>query len=304
MSANLREKWQPLAEKALRGKPVDGLVQTTSEGIELQPIYFDAGGHRAETNARAGWDVRAWLPAADAQLAEEALADGAGSLWIETVDAAKLDDSALQAIVARGVVVDQAAVPSGIESHLRGADAATELAEIVAAHRSVGGNLVRVAVGPQLFATIAKIRALRCLLPGVAVHAVGSRRYLAETDVPTNMIRGTAMCVAAAIGGADVITVLPWDAAKSPGTRLSRRIAVTLHAVAAREANLGAVADPAAGSYLLERWTADLIAQANERLLLPTKRSYDETDGPKIGVTMFVDPMFVDPTLVAETEES
>jgi hypothetical protein len=65
---------------------------------------------------------------------------------------------------------------------------------------------------------------------------------------------------------------------------------VTLHAVAAREARIGAVADPAAGSYLVERWTQALVEAVRTRLSLPTKRSFGDTSGPKIGVTMFPNP--------------
>ena len=283
----MQQQWEALASKALRGKPLHEIQAQTAEGIALPPIFFDAGGHAAQTNARPGWDARAWLGGGGAEEAQQALADGADSLWIPP--GANVDD--LSSIAAKGVVIDRDdAVISGLPSHERGADDASELADIVAAHRQRGGDLVRVSVGCELFVGVAKLRALRCLLPGVAVHAVQGRRWLASRDVPTNMIRSTLACFVGAIGGADIITTLPFDATDGPGSRHARRVAVTLHAVAARESHLGQVADPAAGSFLLERLTASLIAATNERLSLPTKRDYSGRRGPTIGVTLYPNP--------------
>lgn len=289
---DLDSRWRALAEKALRGKPLASIAHTTPEGIELNPIYWDTGGANAKTGATPGWDVRAALQHGGEAEAREALADGADSIWVPA--GAIVGD--LGALVAEGVVVDRddldeadVAVASGLQAHADGADDATELAVVCEQAKQRGSSLVRVAVGCDLFAAIAKIRAIRLLLPNAGVHAVQSRRWLAERDVPTNMIRSTAAVFAASVGGADAITTLPWDGALGASSRLARRVAVTMHAVAAREAQIGAVADPAAGSYLVERWTRALVDEVMERISLPTKRSFDDDRGPQIGVTMFLD---------------
>ncbi|MBC86681.1 MAG: methylmalonyl-CoA mutase [Bdellovibrionaceae bacterium] len=38
---NLKDRWKKIAEKELRGKPLDSLNKATDEGIELQPLYTD-----------------------------------------------------------------------------------------------------------------------------------------------------------------------------------------------------------------------------------------------------------------------
>lgn len=124
----------------------------------------------------------------------------------------------------------------------------------------------RVTVTGEFFPAIAKMRALRqCWsrigeLSGAAdnqarIHAVTARSMLADLDVPTNLLRTTAAALAAVIGGADAITVLPLDALLAAPRALGRRLARNISHLLAGESLLRRDADPAGGSYALEELT-------------------------------------------------
>ncbi|GEM_PF-3060368 len=288
-------RWRPLAEKALRGKPLGSLDITTTDGIALDPVYFDDGNLAVEPPVRVGpWDVRALVDSGGIEEARLDLQRGADSLWIAAGHELSEDD--LTGLAADGVALDidaTAGAVSGLDAHNRGADAATELAILAEGFAALAPDampVVRVAIDCDVFGAIAKLRALRILVPDAYVHAVQSARWLAAKDVWTNMIRGTAACFSAAVGGADAITTLPWDRALGVPSSHARRVSLTLHAVAAREAHLAEVADPAAGSYLVERWTDALIAAATARIDDPGLRSYDDTTGPTLGVSIYPNP--------------
>lgn len=124
----------------------------------------------------------------------------------------------------------------------------------------------RVTVTGEFFPAIAKLRALRqCWsrigeLSGAVdnparIHAVTARSMLAQVDVHTNLLRTTAAALAAVIGCADAITVLPFDAALPTPRPLGRRLARNISHLLAGESLLRRDADPAAGSYALEELT-------------------------------------------------
>ena len=130
-------------------------------------------------------------------------------------------------------------------------------------------------VGRDLFMEIAKLRAARLLWAQMAascdvdeesrylpIHAVTSPRSLTIRDPWVNLIRGTEQCYAAIVGDADVITVLPYNSALGHPDELGRRSAINVHNILREECHLDQVADPAAGSYFVERLTYDLAAAA------------------------------------------
>lgn len=142
-------------------------------------------------------------------------------------------------------------------------------------------NLIefRYAATGEQFATIAKLRAARRTwarvleLCGVAstgsasatgsamrIHATTSRPMLSRYDPYVNMLRGTLAAFAAGVGGADAVTVLPFDAANGRPQAFGRRIARNLNHLLLDESHVGAVTDPAGGAYAVERLTADLAA--------------------------------------------
>ncbi|RYP86317.1 methylmalonyl-CoA mutase [Nocardioides guangzhouensis] len=129
----------------------------------------------------------------------------------------------------------------------------------------------RYAATDEQFPTIAKLRAARRLWARVAElsgaspeaagqrqHAVTSRPMMSAYDPWVNMLRTTVAAFAAGVGGADAVTVLPFDAALGAPDAFARRIARNTSSLLVSESHVGKVADPAGGSYAVERLTADL----------------------------------------------
>ncbi len=131
----------------------------------------------------------------------------------------------------------------------------------------------RVTVSQEFFVSVAKLRALRVGwdrirtvsgLPSapVRVHAVTNARMYAAEDVHTNLIRSTVAAAAAVVGGADALTVLPFDAATGRSSELRERLAHNISRLLAGESFLARNADPAAGAFALEELTRRLAAAA------------------------------------------
>jgi methylmalonyl-CoA mutase len=130
----------------------------------------------------------------------------------------------------------------------------------------------RLAATADQFLTIAKLRAARRLWSrvtevsgatahGMRQHAVTSPAMLTQRDPWVNMLRTTVACFAAGVGGADAVTVLPFDAAIGLPDSFSRRIARNTQAILLEESRLAGVIDPAGGSWYVENLT-DALANA------------------------------------------
>jgi methylmalonyl-CoA mutase len=132
--------------------------------------------------------------------------------------------------------------------------------------------------GPDQFLEIAKLRAARRLWSSVlhhcgvdagrrrsAVYVRTSRRMTSALDPWVNLLRATGAAFAAAVAGADGITVLAFDEpVLSPGQTpgpLGRRMARNTQLVLLEESSLHRVADPAGGSWYVEALT-DRLARA------------------------------------------
>lgn len=130
------------------------------------------------------------------------------------------------------------------------------------------------AADADLFLTIAKFRAFRRAWAsvlgacGVAepaparIEAVTAWRMMTRTDPWVNILRTTAAAFAGGVAGADAILVRPFDSASGAPDGFSRRIARNIQIILQEESGLGQVLDPAAGSYAIERLTADLADAA------------------------------------------
>jgi len=136
---------------------------------------------------------------------------------------------------------------------------------------------VALAVDADQFLGLAKLRAARLLIGRLAeacgagaaagrvpLTAETSIRMMARRDPWVNLLRTSIACSAAAMGGADAITVLPFTAALGQPDAFARRIARNIQIVLMEEASLARVADPAAGSWYVENLTRDLAAKAWE----------------------------------------
>jgi methylmalonyl-CoA mutase len=132
----------------------------------------------------------------------------------------------------------------------------------------------RWAVTVEQFPSIAKLRAARRIWDRVAQlsgggeqrrgqrqHAVTSAAMMTRRDPWVNMLRTTIACFAAAVGGAESVTVAPFDAAIGEPDDFARRIARNTQAVLHDESSLARVTDAAGGSWFVESLT-DALADA------------------------------------------
>jgi methylmalonyl-CoA mutase len=131
----------------------------------------------------------------------------------------------------------------------------------------------RLSADADQFLTIAKFRALRklwtriesacALAPEPAfVSAETAWRMMTRRDPQVNILRATIAVFAAAIGGADAITVAPFTTALGLPDRFARRIARNTQLVLLDESHLAKVTDPAAGSGAVEDLTDRLCGAA------------------------------------------
>ncbi len=133
----------------------------------------------------------------------------------------------------------------------------------------------RYSAGADQFTTIAALRAARRLWdrvgevsgasPGVRgqrQHAVTSSVMTTKRDPWVNMLRTTVACFAAGVGGADSVTVQPFDAALGLPDSFARRIARNTQSLLVEEGHLARVLDPAGGSWYVESLTDELARAA------------------------------------------
>jgi methylmalonyl-CoA mutase len=137
--------------------------------------------------------------------------------------------------------------------------------------------LVRLSAGPLYFPEIAKFRALRLLWKNlleaydmdsgipVFIHAESTLQNKSAGDPHNNMLRSTTEAMAAAIGGADSLTLFPYDASFSIPDNFSSRIAGNIQHILKEESHLNVTADPSAGSYYIENLTQEIAEKAWEQ---------------------------------------
>lgn len=131
-------------------------------------------------------------------------------------------------------------------------------------------------VGPAYFLEIAKFRAARMLWAKVVeaygfsnihatqmkIHAETSRWNQTIYDPYVNMLRDTTEAMSASLGGADTITVTPYDEAFEKPTDFAERIARNTQIILKEEAHFDRVVDPAGGAYYIEELTQSIAEHA------------------------------------------
>lgn len=135
------------------------------------------------------------------------------------------------------------------------------------------------AIGASFFFQIAKFRAFRMVWAqavesfggtresaSARIHARTSRWNKTLYDPHMNILRGTTEAMSAALGGADSITVAPFDECYKTPDEASRRLARNTQILLKQEALLNRVVDPGAGSYSLEVMTG-FIARETWKLM-------------------------------------
>jgi methylmalonyl-CoA mutase len=257
----------------LRLEP-DADLDTLLDGVflDLAPVVLDATddalavargflAYAEDVELHQGTNLG--IPAAQATAEAAVLAGGAGVLAF-VVDATAVHD--------RGASDVQELAHS---MHV----AATYLRTLTEAGVSVDDAAALVefrhAASDEQFPTIAKLRAARRLwarvleLSGAGAvgqrqHVVTSRPMMSAHDPWVNMLRTTVAAFAAGVGGADAVTVLPFDSPLGRPDAFARRIARNTSSLLISESHLARVADPAGGAYAVEKLTDDLAAAAWE----------------------------------------
>ncbi len=133
----------------------------------------------------------------------------------------------------------------------------------------------RYSAGADQFLTIAALRAARRLwdrvgevsgastsVRGQRQHAVTSSVMMTRRDPWVNMLRTTVACFAAGIGGAEAVTVGPFDSEIGLPDSFARRIARNTQTLLMEEGHLARVLDPAGGSWYVESLTDQLATAA------------------------------------------
>ncbi|MFD8141972.1 methylmalonyl-CoA mutase family protein [Streptomyces sp. NPDC059708] len=275
------------------GIPVAGLGRAL-DGVylDLAPVALDAGAESAEA-------ARALL----ALYAERGVAPEAAraSFGIDPLGHEARTGEALDTAPAVELAREAAASWPGVRAlsvdalpyHEAGGSAAEELGLSLATgvaylriltegegglgtEAALGQLEFRYAATADQFLTIAKLRAARRLWARVAEacgapeagaqrqHAVTSPVMMTRRDPWVNMLRTTVASMAAGVGGADSVTVLPFDTELGLPDAFARRIARNTSTILLEESHLARVIDPAGGSYYVEQLTDELAHAAWE----------------------------------------
>ncbi|MEO9325853.1 methylmalonyl-CoA mutase family protein [Nocardioides sp. C4-1] len=232
--------------------------------LDLAPVVLQpVGDPLATAQAFLAWaGDRELHPATQLGLPADAAPHDATGVLTHVVDATTVHDRGASDAQELGWAMARAA------SYLRTATAAG-----LSVADAAGRLEFRLAVTDEQFTSIAKLRAARRLwarmqeLSGgepveMRLHAVTSRPMMTRYDPWVNMLRTTVAAFAAGVGGADSVTVLPFDAALGRPDVLGRRIARNTSHLLISESHVARVTDPAGGSYAVERLTDDLAVAA------------------------------------------
>jgi methylmalonyl-CoA mutase len=130
-------------------------------------------------------------------------------------------------------------------------------------------------VGQQFFIEVSKFRAFRLLWSRVLKaygHETAATGCLIQartclydktlTDSNVNMLRSTTEALSAVLGSVDTLHIGPVDEVTGATTELSRRIARNIHTLLSEEFHFDQTADPAGGSWYIEKFTDELARKA------------------------------------------
>ncbi|MGW2841697.1 methylmalonyl-CoA mutase family protein [Streptomyces sp. NPDC001493] len=271
------------------GVPVSGLDRAL-DGVllDLAPLALDAGDDSAAAAAEL---VRLY---ADRGVAPEAVRGGLGidplggsartgdtpdlTTAVEWAARCAGEYPGLRAVSVDALPYHEAGGGVAQELGLSLATGVAYLRALTAAGLSVGAACsqleFRYAATADQFLTIAKLRAARrlwarvaqaCGAPGAGAqwqHAVTSSVMMTRRDPWVNMLRTTLAALGAGVGGADAVTVLPFDEALGLPDAFARRIARNTSTILMEESHLARVVDPAGGSWYVENLTEELAVAA------------------------------------------
>ncbi|MFI9508498.1 methylmalonyl-CoA mutase family protein [Nocardia sp. NPDC052566] len=283
--------WLTVGEQ---GVPVDGLPTALSGLLfELAPLSITAGSAATAAAAQVFAVLDGYQAPARADIRVSLGAAPLTSRFAGTADIGVPEAAALATQAVARTETVRAITVDGTVFHDAGASDAQELGAAVAAGLAylrtltegldiadaLGQLEFRFAATDDQFATIAKFRAARqlwarvahvCGAPafgGAPQHAVTSAAMMTQRDPWVNLLRTTLAAFGAGVGGADVVTVLPFDSALPAGElgvskAFAERMARNTQLLLLEESHLGFVQDPGAGSWYVEDYTAELAARA------------------------------------------
>ncbi|MCX5359850.1 methylmalonyl-CoA mutase subunit beta [Streptomyces sp. NBC_00124] len=238
---------EPAARELLRLYEERGVAEDAARGN----LGADPLGHEARTGQRQDF---APVAALARRCAEEY--PGLRALTVDALPYHEAGGSAAQELgssLATGVAYLRALTEAGLS-----------------VEQACGQLEFRYAATADQFLTIAKLRAARrlwarvaeaCGAPGAGAqlqHAVTSPVMMTRRDPWVNMLRATIATLAAGAGGAESVTVLPFDDALGLPDAFARRIARNTSTILIEESHLARVIDPAGGSWYVERLTDEL----------------------------------------------
>jgi methylmalonyl-CoA mutase len=253
---------------------LDGGTQTSAAAAEFFTVIDGRGvlpervngnlgadpiGTRARHGKTGDWPSLAVVPA----LARRCL-DGYPGLRAVTVDATAYHDAGgsdtqeLGASIATGLAYLRVLTDAGltVEQALR------QLEFRYAVHADQFGSIAKLRAARKLWARVAQVCGASGLASVQIQHAVTSSAMMSQRDPWVNMLRTTLACFAAGAGGADAVTVQPFDSALGLPDSFSRRIARNTSSLLTLESNVAKVIDPAGGSWYVERLTEQLADAA------------------------------------------
>jgi len=163
--------------------------------------------------------------------------EGGGSEAHELAFACGGGASYMRAFIDHGLTPDQAA---------------NALEFTFAADADVHLTIAKLRAARRVWAKVAEAFGCSPEARGMSITAVTSNRMLTARDAWTNLIRNACAGLAAAAGGADALTVRPFNAPLGAATPFARRVGRNLQIMLMEESHLGRTADPAGGGYLHE----------------------------------------------------
>ncbi len=242
---------EPAAAELLRLYAERGVAPEAARGT----LGADPLGYAARTGDEG-------FPFAPVAALARRCAEGYPGLRALTVDALPYHEAGGSAAQELGT-----SLATGV-AYLRELTEAGLLSVEQAVGQAVGQLEFRYTATADQFLTIAKLRAARrlwarvaevCGAPGGQVqHAVTSPVMMSRRDPWVNMLRTTVATLAAGVGGAESVTVLPFDHALGLPDAFARRIARNTSTILVEESHLSRVIDPAGGSWYVERLTDEL----------------------------------------------
>lgn len=272
--------WLSLGSRELS----DRELNRTLHSVRLTdiPVVFESSAYSVHFLERllrgTGYAIKggfAWDPLAGEMMGETVSMD-----WINSVE--KLLTRTSQMKDFRPLMVESHSF------HNAGSDVVQELAFTIskavcyldlltnrglAAETVLPGIFFSISVGTDYLTELAKLRAFRFLIKRIAsayqvsefrpfIHVRTSSLYHTLREPEVNLLRVTSEAMSAVSGGCDALTISPYVSQSGKNHAFSERIARNVSLILREEALMDKVMDPAAGSYFIDKLSAEIAEKA------------------------------------------